>query len=337
MNVLGIETSCDETGIAIYNESKGLVIELLYSQIPLHAQYGGVVPELASRDHIKKVPILTQQALQDSHLELSQIDAIAYTAGPGLVGALMVGACFAKSMGYALNIPTLGINHLEAHLHAVMLEKTKPAFPFIALLVSGGHTALIAVKQLGEYQILGETLDDAVGEAFDKTAKLLGLSYPGGAALAELALKGKPHFQFPRPMSNKPTLDFSYSGLKTHVANLVKKLPKEEQLNADIAFAFQQAAIEILVIKARKALELTEYHSLVIAGGVGANHYLREQLAIMVKPLKVELFYPRPHYCTDNGAMVAYLGLQRLRKGEVDEGHAINVRARWSLEELTPP
>lgn len=337
MKVLGIETSCDETGVAIYDEQQGLLSDQLYSQVALHASYGGVVPELASRDHIKKITQLTSGALEEANLNLEDLNAIAYTEGPGLVGSLLVGAAFAKSLGFALQIPTLGIHHMEAHLLAVMLEKKHPVFPFLALLVSGGHTSLVAVKGLGCYEVLGETLDDAVGEAFDKTAKLLGLPYPGGAALSRLAEEGKPRFQFPRPMADKPSLDFSYSGLKTHVLNVLRNTPMDANLYSDIAFAFQEAAVETLVIKAKKALEQTGVKSLIVAGGVGANQFLRERLRMMAKPLGASVFYPRPVYCTDNGAMVAYLGCQRLARGEQDRSYAIQVKPRWSLNELKPP
>jgi N6-L-threonylcarbamoyladenine synthase len=335
--VLGIETSCDETGVAIFHAERGLLSNQLYSQIKLHAQFGGIVPELASRDHIKKVSSLVVQALEEAHLTLTEIDAIAYTAGPGLVGSLMVGASFAKGLGFSLQVPTLGIHHMEAHLLAAMLENVTPSFPFIALLVSGAHTSLVKVSNVGQYQLLGETLDDAVGEAFDKTAKLLGLPYPGGPALSHLALTGKPNFDFPRPMVDKGGLDFSYSGLKTHVANLIKNGGYAASHYPDIAYAFQEAAIDTLVIKAKKALEYTQFRSLVVAGGVGANQLLRRRLKEMGQGLGAQVFYPRPEYCTDNGAMVAYLGCQRLLKGEQDKTLAITVKPRWSLEELMPP
>lgn len=335
MIVLGIETSCDETGIAIYDSAQGLVSDQLYSQIALHAQYGGVVPELASRDHIKKITSLAQAALAEAGIKATQLNAITYTAGPGLIGSLMVGACFAKSFGFALGIPTLGIHHMEAHLMAPMLETPSPNFPFIALLVSGGHTSLVKVLGLGEYEVLGETLDDAVGEAFDKTAKLLGLPYPGGAALSALALTGKPHFTFPRPIIDRPDFDFSYSGLKTHVANVVKTSGNDRALFPDIAYAFQEAAVATLVTKSKKALQKTGFKTLVVAGGVGANQQLRAKLTEMVSGLGASVFYPRPQYCTDNGAMVAYLGCQRLLRGERDPDLGIRVKARWSLEELS--
>lgn len=334
MKIMGIETSCDETGVAIYDANNGLLSDQLYSQIALHAQYGGVVPELASRDHIKKIQSLTRQALDEASLDIKDIDGIAYTAGPGLVGSLMVGASFAKSLGFSLQLPTLGVHHMEAHLMAPMLEANPPEFPFIALLVSGGHTSLIEVSSLGKYKVLGETLDDAVGEAFDKTAKLMGLPYPGGAALAKLATQGQFKFKFPRPMTDRPGLEFSFSGLKTAVANTLKQQPASSTLFADVAYAFQEAAVETLTIKAKRALEITGFKNLVVAGGVGANTLLRQRLAEMVAANNAHIFYPRPAYCTDNGAMVAYLGCQRLMRGEKDSSHAIEVKARWSLEEV---
>lgn len=334
MKVLGIETSCDETGVAIYDGERGLLSNQLYSQIPLHAQYGGVVPELASRDHIKKITGLTQAALNEAKLIVKQLDAVAYTAGPGLVGSLMVGASFAKSLGWSLRIPVLGVHHLEAHLWAPMLEDPAPCFPFVALLVSGGHTSLVRVLGLGEYTLLGETLDDAVGEAFDKTAKMLGLAYPGGAALSQLATQGQPHFHFPRPMVDRPGLDFSYSGLKTHVANLLKRIDYDQAAFANIAYAFQEAAVDTLVIKSKRALLEMNLNRLVVAGGVGANQLLRLRLTEMVSSIGACVFYPRPIFCTDNGAMVAFLGHQRMVKGEQDSSLAISVKPRWSLEEL---
>jgi N6-L-threonylcarbamoyladenine synthase len=337
MKVLGIETSCDETGAAIYDEKCGLLSDQLYSQIQLHAQFGGVVPELASRDHIQKISGLVRTTLEEAKLTAKQLDAIAYTMGPGLVGSLMVGASFAKSLGWSLGIPTLGVHHMEAHLLAPMLEDPAPKFPFVALLVSGGHTSLVSVLGLGQYTLLGETLDDAVGEAFDKTAKMLGLPYPGGAALSQLANQGQPHFHFPRPMVGRSGLDFSYSGLKTHVATVLKKINFDKSFFADIAFAFQEAVIDTLVIKARRALIETDLKTLVVAGGVGANQLLRHRLKKMVSSLDSVVFFPRPLYCTDNGAMVAYVGCRRLMAGENDHSLAISVKPRWSLEELVSP
>lgn len=339
MHILGIETSCDETGVAIYSHQKGLLSHTLYSQTALHAEYGGVVPELASRDHIRKLLPLIQQTLTEAKLSSTDIHGIAYTAGPGLMGALLVGAAFARSLGLAWNIPTLGIHHLEGHLLAPMLENARPAFPFLALLVSGGHTMLVAVKNVGDYKILGETLDDAVGEAFDKTAKLLGLAYPGGAQLAALAQKGNPtRFHFPRPMIHKPSLDFSFSGLKTFALNTLREQSfPDEQTKADIARAFEDAVVETLCIKCNKALKKTGFMRLVVAGGVGANQSLRQQLQANSAQQNVEVFFPRPAFCTDNGAMIAYAGYLRIQAGQRDSHLEIRVNPRWSLEELSPP
>lgn len=335
MLVLGIESSCDETGIALYDSKRGLLGNVLHSQIALHAQYGGVVPELASRDHVRKVIPLIKDVLQQSDLDLTDLDGIAYTKGPGLVGSLLVGACVAKSLAWSLKIPCVGVHHMEAHLLAAMLEEDPPSYPFIALLVSGGHTSLVRVAKLGQYQILGESLDDAVGEAFDKTAKLLGLPYPGGAALAKLAEKGNSQrFKFPRPLLDRSNLDFSFSGLKTHVATTVTKLTLDEQVRADIAAAFQEAVVEVLVEKSKKALMLTNMKSLIVAGGVGANHSLRLRLQEMASSLNANVYYPRPEFCTDNGAMVALAGCQRLLLDQCDTTWEINVASRWSLEEL---
>lgn len=318
--VLGIETSCDETGIAIYDGQKGLLAESLYSQIELHNQYGGVVPELASRDHILKILPLLQKTLKKADISLSTIDGLAYCAGPGLAGALLVGATLGRSLGWVLNLPTLGVHHMEAHLLAPMLEEIPPDFPFIALLVSGGHTLLARVEDLGHYEILGESIDDAAGEAFDKTAKLLGLRYPGGPAIAKLAEKGKPkRFRFPRPMLDRPGLDFSFSGLKTFVNTTFKKADKDEQTKADIAHEFQAAVVDTLTKKAQRALTQTGLNRLVIAGGVAANKSLREQLSRMAAKNNTLLYYPRPNFCTDNGAMIAYLGYRRLNLGQRDD------------------
>lgn len=340
MRVLGIETSCDETGVAIYDEEKGLVANQLYTQIALHADYGGVVPELASRDHIRKTAPLIQAALAQANLTPDEIDGIAYTAGPGLVGALLVGSTIARSLAYAWNVPAIGVHHMEGHLLAPMLEKNPPTFPFVALLVSGGHTQLVRVDGVGRYQLLGESIDDAAGEAFDKTAKLLGLDYPGGAALARLAEQGQPQrFKFPRPMTDRPGLDFSFSGLKTFAANTLQQAIKEEgqlteQTKADIAYAFQQAVVETLVIKCRRALKETGFNRLVIAGGVSANKQLRQDLAQLMQQLKGEVFYPQPQFCTDNGAMIAYTGFLRLKQGE-SQPLAIQVKPRWAMTELS--
>ncbi|ARA71099.1 tRNA (adenosine(37)-N6)-threonylcarbamoyltransferase complex transferase subunit TsaD [Pasteurella multocida] len=340
MRVLGIETSCDETGVAIYDEEKGLVANQLYTQIALHADYGGVVPELASRDHIRKTAPLIQAALAQANLTPDEIDGIAYTSGPGLVGALLVGSTIARSLAYAWNVPAIGVHHMEGHLLAPMLEDDPPTFPFVALLVSGGHTQLVRVDGVGRYQLLGESIDDAAGEAFDKTAKLLGLDYPGGAALARLAEKGDPkRFKFPRPMTDRPGLDFSFSGLKTFAANTLQQAIKEEgelteQTKADIAYAFQQAVVETLVIKCRRALKETGFNRLVIAGGVSANKQLRQDLAQLMQQLKGEVFYPQPQFCTDNGAMIAYTGFLRLKQGE-SQPLAIQVKPRWAMTELS--
>ena len=340
MRILGIETSCDETGVAIYDEEKGLIANQLHTQIALHADYGGVVPELASRDHIRKLAPLLQAALQEAHLTAKDIDGIAYTSGPGLVGALLVGSTVARSLAYAWNVPAIGVHHMEGHLLAPMLEENPPHFPFVALLVSGGHTQLVRVDGVGRYELLGESIDDAAGEAFDKTAKLLGLDYPGGAALARLALKGTPNrFAFPRPMTDRPGLDFSFSGLKTFTANTLHQVMQEEgelteQSKADIAYAFQEAVVDTLAIKCKRALKQTGLKRLVIAGGVSANKQLRQTLAELMQQLGGEVFYPQPQFCTDNGAMIAYAGFLRLKQGQ-QQDLAIEVRPRWAMTELT--
>ncbi|WP_386689350.1 tRNA (adenosine(37)-N6)-threonylcarbamoyltransferase complex transferase subunit TsaD [Lonepinella sp. MS14437] len=341
MKILGIETSCDETGVAIYDEQQGLIANQLYSQIDLHADYGGVVPELASRDHIRKTLPLIQQALQQANLTAQDIDGIAYTAGPGLVGALLVGATIARSLAYAWNIPAIGVHHMEGHLLAPMLElpENRPQFPFVALLVSGGHTQLVQVDGVGRYQLLGESIDDAAGEAFDKTAKLLGLDYPGGVALSRLAEKGTTgRFVFPKPMTDRPGLDFSFSGLKTAAANTINQLIKQqgelsEQDKADIAHAFQTSVVDTLAIKCKRALKQTGYNRLVIAGGVSANKQLRQGLQQLMQQLKGQVFYPAPQFCTDNGAMIAYVGFLRLKNGEQSD-LAIEVKPRWAMTEL---
>ena len=340
MRILGIETSCDETGVAIYDEEKGLIANQLHTQIALHADYGGVVPELASRDHIRKLAPLLQAALQEANLTTKDIDGVAYTSGPGLVGALLVGSTVARSLAYAWNIPAIGVHHMEGHLLAPMLEENPPHFPFVALLVSGGHTQLVRVDGVGRYELLGESIDDAAGEAFDKTAKLLGLDYPGGAALARLALNGTPnHFAFPRPMTDRPGLDFSFSGLKTFAANTLHHVMQEEgeltkQSKADIAYAFQEAVVDTLAIKCKRALKQTGLKRLVIAGGVSANKQLRQTLAELMQQLGGEVFYPQPQFCTDNGAMIAYAGFLRLKQGQ-QQDLAIEVRPRWAMTELT--
>ena len=340
MRILGIETSCDETGVAIYDKEKGLIANQLHTQIALHADYGGVVPELASRDHIRKLAPLLQAALQEANLTAKDIDGIAYTSGPGLVGALLVGSTVARSLAYAWNIPAIGVHHMEGHLLAPMLEENPPHFPFVALLVSGGHTQLVRVDGVGRYELLGESIDDAAGEAFDKTAKLLGLDYPGGAALARLALNGTPNrFAFPRPMTDRPGLDFSFSGLKTFAANTFHQVMQEEgelteQSKADIAYAFQEAVVDTLAIKCKRALKQTGLKRLVIAGGVSANKQLRQTLAELMQQLGGKVYYPQPQFCTDNGAMIAYAGFLRLKQGQ-QQDLAIEVRPRWAMTELT--
>lgn len=336
MRVLGIETSCDETGIAIFDDQNGILAHQLYSQIKLHADYGGVVPELASRDHIRKTLPLIDAALKQAGCQPEDLDGIAYTAGPGLVGALLVGSTIARSLAMAWNKPAVPVHHMEGHLLAPMLEENVPEFPFVALLVSGGHTLLVRVDGIGQYQILGESIDDAAGEAFDKTAKLLGLDYPGGAALSKLAEQGTPgRFVFPRPMTDRPGLDFSFSGLKTFAANTIRSEGQDDQTRADIAHAFQSAVIDTLAIKCKRALQETHLKRLVIAGGVSANKELRRQLAELMQKLGGEVFYPRPEYCTDNGAMIAYAGMQRLKAGQIADLE-ISVKPRWSLETLPP-
>ncbi len=334
MRVLGIETSCDETGIAIYDGERGLLSHVLYSQIPLHADYGGVVPELASRDHVRKTLPLIKQALSEAGLTAADIDGVAYTAGPGLAGALLVGATLGRSLAFAWQKPALAVHHMEGHLLAPMLEEKSPEFPFLALLVSGGHTQLVAVKGIGQYQLLGESIDDAAGEAFDKTAKLMGLDYPGGPLLAKLATQGDAtKYSFPRPMTDRPGLDFSFSGLKTAASMVIQKEGNSAQVQADIAASFQQAVVDTLLIKCRRALEQTGYKRLVIAGGVSANESLRQQLAALMQSLKGEVYYPRKEFCTDNGAMIAFAGYQRLKAGQ-QQDLSIGVTPRWPLELL---
>ena len=338
MKVLGIETSCDETGIAIYDDKQGLIANQLYSQIKLHADYGGVVPELASRDHIRKTVPLIQAALKEANLTSADIDGVAYTAGPGLVGALMVGASIGRSLAYAWNVPAVAVHHMEGHLLAPMLEDNPPQYPFVALLVSGGHTQLISVTGIGQYHLMGESIDDAAGEAFDKTAKLLGLDYPGGAKLSKLAEQGdSSRFHFPRPMTDRPGLDFSFSGLKTAAANTIHQYNQgvelDEQTKADIARAFEDALVDTLLIKSRRALEQTGFNRLVIAGGVSANKTLRNKLAELMAQRKGQVYYPRIEFCTDNGAMIAYAGMIHLKQQQYSD-LAINVRPRWPLSEL---
>lgn len=346
MRVLGIETSCDETGIALYDSERGLLGHALYSQIAMHADYGGVVPELASRDHIRKTLPLIESVLAQAGLTRADIDGIAYTAGPGLIGALMVGGAIATALGYALGVPVVGVHHMEGHLLAPMLESQPPAFPFVALLVSGGHTQLVRVDGIGQYELLGESVDDAAGEAFDKTAKMLGLDYPGGPLMAALAEQGdKARFRFPRPMTDRPGLDFSFSGLKTFTLNLIQEHgvadpeqasdPAVAQTRADIAAGFQEAVVDTLAIKCRRALQQTGLKSLVIAGGVSANRRLRAALETMVAKLRAQVFYARPEFCTDNGAMIAYAGCQRLLAGQ-QEPLAIKSVPRWPMDTLPP-
>ncbi|WP_062373973.1 tRNA (adenosine(37)-N6)-threonylcarbamoyltransferase complex transferase subunit TsaD [Halomonas sp. KX33721] len=346
MRVLGIETSCDETGVAIYDTAftggQGLLSDALYSQIAMHAEYGGVVPELASRDHTRKLLPLIEQVLKDANLTRQDLDGIAYTAGPGLVGALMVGASTAHGMAKALNIPVLGVHHMEGHLLAPMLEDDAPEFPFVALLVSGGHTQLVEVQGLGHYQLLGESVDDAAGEAFDKAAKMLGLAYPGGPLVAKLAEQGDPtRFRFPRPMTDRPGLDFSFSGLKTHTLTAIRQLEAagelDEQAKADVARAFEEAVVDTLVIKCRRALDQTGLKRIVMAGGVSANTRLRERLALETQKRQARAYYPRGRFCTDNGAMIAYVGAQRLAAGERDDNGIMQATPRWPLDTLTAP
>jgi len=343
MKVLGIETSCDETGIAIYDTEKGLIADQLYSQIDLHAQFGGVFPEVASRDHIKKIVPLIQNACQQAGINLSDLDGIAYTTGPGLIGALLVGSSVGCSLAWALDLPSVEVHHMEGHLLAPLLDDEKPKFPFVCLLVSGGHSMLVDVQSIGNYQILGDTLDDAAGEAFDKTAKLLGLGYPGGKILAELAEKGdKKRFKFPRPMMNRPGLDFSFSGLKTAVRLTwmeeiehpqFNKEKDEEKLKQDIAASFQEAIVDTLVKKCQRALKQTGYKTLVIAGGVSANTELRTRLKLLENKFRVSVSFPPLKYCTDNGAMIALAGALRLQNKQ-EHNNKIRAFPRWSLETL---
>lgn len=335
MRVLGIESSCDETGIAIYDTEEYLLVHKIYSQIELHSEYGGVVPELASRDHIQKILPLINQVLNQAQLTCSEINAVAYTAGPGLSGALLVGASIGRSLAWALNIPSIAIHHMEGHLLSPLLEVNPPKFPFVSLLISGGHTLLVEVSGIGKYKLLGESMDDAVGEAFDKIAKILGLNYPGGKLLANLAEKGKPNkYKFPRPMTDRPGLNFSFSGLKTFAINTWRNCSQTEQDRADIALAFQTAAIETLVIKCRRALKQTKLHTLVVAGGVSANKALRTKLDLITD---MDIYYPRLNFCGDNGAMIAFAGAMRKvnYKGEMDLG--FYVRPYWSINDLHPP
>ncbi|MCG9695889.1 tRNA (adenosine(37)-N6)-threonylcarbamoyltransferase complex transferase subunit TsaD [Shewanella sp. Isolate11] len=334
MRVIGIETSCDETGIAVYDDEQGLLSHTLYSQVKLHADYGGVVPELASRDHVRKIVPLIKQALKDANCTQDDIDGIAYTKGPGLVGALLVGACVGRSLAFAWGKPAVGVHHMEGHLLAPMLEDDVPEFPFLALLVSGGHSMMVAVEGIGRYEVLGESVDDAAGEAFDKTAKLMGLDYPGGPRLSKLAAQGEPDcYRFPRPMTDRPGLDFSFSGLKTFAANTIASEPDDQQTRANIARAFEEAVVDTLAIKCKRALKQTGYHRLVIAGGVSANSRLRASLAEMMQNLGGQVYYPRGEFCTDNGAMIAYAGMQRLKAGQIED-LAVKGMPRWPLDSL---
>lgn len=336
MFILGIESSCDETGIAIYHTARGLLAHALHSQIAMHAEYGGVVPELASRDHIRQILPLTRKVLAEAHCTLADINAIAYTEGPGLAGALLVGAGVAHALGVALGVPVLGVHHLEGHLLSPLISDAPPQFPFVALLVSGGHTQLMQVEGVGRYITLGDTLDDAAGEAFDKTAQLLGLGYPGGAALSALAQTGDAHrFKLPRPMLHSGDLNFSFSGLKTAVLLLTQKYPDAVD-RADIAAAFQLAMTEVLTAKSLTALRQSHIQRLVVAGGVGANQQLRAALIAGVSSLSGEVFFPRLEFCTDNGAMIAFAGALRLLHGGQTAG-GFSVRPRWDLQGIDAP
>ncbi len=334
MRVLGLETSCDDTGVAIYDSGRGLLAHRLFSQELIHADYGGVVPELASRDHVRKVLPLVRAVMVEASTPSSAIDGVAYTAGPGLVGALLVGAAIGRALAFAWQVPALGVHHMEGHLLSPMLEPDPPTFPFLALLVSGGHTLLADVRAVGDYTILGESLDDAVGEAFDKTAKLLGLGYPGGPAIAKTAEAGVAgRFRFPRPMTEKPGLSFSFSGLKTAVVNAARGHALDEQTVADIAHGFQEAAVDTLVIKCKRALKQTGHQRLVVAGGVSANRLLRERMASMAAARGSKVHYPRPEFSTDNAAMIAYTGCLRLAAGQHDD-LAFGAYPRWEIDQL---
>jgi N6-L-threonylcarbamoyladenine synthase len=331
--VLGLESSCDESAVAVLDERDGLLAHRVFSQIELHQAYGGVVPELASRDHLRRLLPLLKETLQAAGTAPAGIGGIAYTAGPGLIGALLTGAALGRSLAYAWGVPAVGVHHLEGHLLAPILEQSAPDMPFLALLVSGGHTMLIEVRALGDYHVLGESLDDAAGEAFDKTAKLLGLPYPGGAHLAALAGHGRPGIKLPRPMLDRPGLDFSFSGLKTAAQFALHDTVPTDQRRADLAFAFQQAIVDTLVAKTTRALDQTGLRRLVVAGGVGANQSLREHMRTAAEARGAQVFYPRIEFCTDNAAMIAAAGLWRLRAGQ-QEDLAIRARARWSLHDL---
>ena len=337
MLVLGVETSCDESSIALLDEQRGLIVHELWSQMELHRAFGGVVPELAARDHLRRLLPLLEQALHAAAVRPAQIDAVAYTAGPGLIGALLTGAALARSLAFAWDRPSIGVHHLEGHLWAAMLETPAPPLPHTALLVSGGHTMLVEVRAFGDYHLLGQTRDDAAGEAFDKTAKLLGLPYPGGPELARLAASGRSGvFRFPRPMLDRSGFEFSFSGLKTAVMQALRGGVVDEQMRADIAYAVQDAIVATLCAKAVRALEFTGHDALVVAGGVGANRELRARLAQALSSRGARAYFPRQEFCTDNAAMIAVAGLQRLRAGEHSDLR-IEVRARWPLESLRAP
>lgn len=332
---LGIESSCDETGVALYQTGRGLLAHALYTQVAMHNEYGGVVPELASRDHVRRVIPLLRQIMDEAGVSLNQIGAVAYTQGPGLGGALLVGASVANALAYALDIPTIGIHHLEGHLLSPLLSDPAPEFPFVALLVSGGHTQLMRVDGVGRYTLLGETVDDAAGEAFDKSAKLLGLGYPGGPALAKLAASGHPGlYKLPRPMQHSGNLDFSFSGLKTAVLTLVKQSDDDALTKADIAYAVQEAIVDVLSHKARAALVQTGLDQLVVAGGVGANQLLRSRLTESIGKRGGKVFYPDLEFCTDNGAMIAFAGALRLAQQPDNKDYRFNVKPRWDLAEI---
>ncbi|MGE0484366.1 MAG: tRNA (adenosine(37)-N6)-threonylcarbamoyltransferase complex transferase subunit TsaD [Gammaproteobacteria bacterium] len=337
MRVLGLETSCDETGVAVYDGTRGLLADRVYSQVTEHAAYGGVVPEIASRDHVRKLVPLVEETVTAAGLALADIDGVAYTAGPGLAGALLVGAGFARALAWSLRVPALGVHHMEGHLLAPMLDAGTLEMPFLALLVSGGHTQFVRADAIGRYALLGESLDDAAGEAFDKVAKMLGLGYPGGPRVEALALQGRPgRFRLPRPMTDRPGLDFSFSGLKTHVMNTVAGLDDDVEARADVARAFSDAVVDTFVIKCRRALKQTGLPRLVVAGGVSANRALRDALQRLGDDLGREVVFPAMRYATDNGAMIAYVGHCRLSRGERD-GAGFRVRPRWPLTDLAPP
>jgi len=334
MLVLGIETSCDETGVALYDSARGLLAHALHSQISMHQAYGGVVPELASRDHIRRIVPLIESVLSDGGHVLGELDGIAYTQGPGLAGALLVGASVANALAFALGVPAIGVHHLEGHLLSPLLGEPKPAFPFIALLVSGGHTQLFAVHDVGEYALLGDTQDDAAGEAFDKTAKLLGLSYPGGPELAKLAERGRRGaVALPRPMKDSGDLNMSFSGLKTAVVTLARREPATEQRNADIAREFEDAIVDVLAAKSLAALDATGLTRLVVAGGVGANRTLRHRLVASVTAQGGHVYFPDTQFCTDNGAMIALVGALRMRL-DAPGDYGFTIRPRWELESV---